>query len=178
MDALWRTIIWRQFGAALDMLENAMSTCPDELWSVRLWKSNPLDPAGLSEFWYVSYHTLFWLDLYLSGSVEGFTPPAPFTLDEIDPAGLLPERQYSKDELQSYLEHCREKCRETIERLTDEKVRQRCKFSWGEVSFAELLLDNMRHVQEHAAQLNLILGQKVGLSNRWVAQARSSLSGE
>jgi hypothetical protein len=31
----------------------------------------------------------------------------------------------------------------------------------------------MRHVQEHAAQLNLILGQKIGWSPRWVAQAKS-----
>ena len=37
-------------------------------------------PAA-AEFWYVVYHALFWLDLYLSGAVEGFAPPAPFTLD-------------------------------------------------------------------------------------------------
>ena len=37
---------------------------------------------------------------------------------------------------------------------------------------SDVLLDNMRHVQEHAAQLNLILGQKAGWSPRWVAQAK------
>jgi hypothetical protein len=31
----------------------------------------------------------------------------------------------------------------------------------------------MRHVQEHAAQLNLILGQKIGATNRWVANTNS-----
>ena len=30
----------------------------------------------------------------------------------------------------------------------------------------------MRHVQEHAAQLNLILGQKTGWSPRWVAETK------
>jgi hypothetical protein len=149
MDTFWRTIIWQQFGAAITMLEDAMRACPDDLWSDR---SQPL------EFWYVTYHTLFWLDLYLSGSVTGFAPPAPFTLEELDPAGVLPERPYTRDELQSYLDHCHQKCRATLEALSDEKARQHCKFSWGEVSFAELLLYNMRHVQEHAAQLNLILG--------------------
>jgi hypothetical protein len=171
MDATWRAIIWRQFGATIDMLENAMRACPDELWTVRLW-SDPKLPPEFSEFWYVVYHTLFWLDLYLYGSIEGFAPPAPFTLDEIDPAGLLPERKYSRDELQSYLEYCRQNCRVTIEELTEEKARQICKFSLGEVSFAELLLDNMRHVQEHAAQLNLVLGQKIGAANRWVAKTK------
>ena len=113
MDTMWTAIIWRQFGAAIDMLENGLRACPDELWGARLWHERSQQPE-FSEFWYVVYHTLFWLDLYLSGAVEGFAPPAPFTLDELDPAGLLPERQYTKDQLQSYLEHGRQKCRATL----------------------------------------------------------------
>ena len=37
MDTTWRKIIWRQFGATIDMFENALRACPDELWTVRLW---------------------------------------------------------------------------------------------------------------------------------------------
>ena len=170
MDATWRTSLWQQFGAAIDMLDNAVAACPDALWRVRLWDDAEL--PGAAEFWYIAYHTLFWLDLYLSGAVEGFAPPAPFNLDELDPTGVLPDWEIEKFELQAYLEHCRRKCRATIDALTDEQAARRCKFPWGEVSFAGLLLDNMRHVQEHAAQLNLILGQKVGWSPRWVAQAK------
>jgi len=170
MDVWWKTILWRQFGAAIDMLENALRTCPEGLWSARLWGG---DRADLSEFWYVGYHTLFWLDLYLSGSVEGFAPPAPFTLDELDPAGLLPERRYTKDELLAYLDHDRKKCQATIEALTVDAAEQPCRFPWGEISFGELLLYNMRHVQEHAAQLNLLLGQKADSGPGWVARARS-----
>ncbi|HEX7185503.1 MAG TPA: DinB family protein [Thermoanaerobaculia bacterium] len=161
MDTLWRAILWQQFGAAIDMLENAMAACPDELWS---------DRSQRPEFWYAVYHTLFFLDLYLSESVEGFVPPAPFTLDELEPAGVLPERPYTKEELHAYLEHGREKCRATIEGLTDEKARRRCGFEWLDVSGAEALLYNMRHVQHHAAQLNLILRQKTGSAPRWVAR--------
>jgi hypothetical protein len=32
----------------------------------------------------------------------------------------------------------------------------------------------MRHVQEHAAQLNLFLGQKAGSAPGWVGKAKSS----
>jgi hypothetical protein len=156
------------------MLENALLACPDELWCISLWIPEDNQQPASSQFWYVVYHSLFWLDLYLTGSIDGFAPPPPFTMDEIDPAGLYPERQYTKEELLSYLEHDRKKCRETIEGLSDVKAHQLCRFSWGEVSFAELLLDNMRHVQEHAAQLNLILGQKRGISSRWVAQVKNS----
>jgi len=172
MDTTLRTSIWQQFGAAIDMLDNALRACPDQLWRDRLW-NNPSERPEYSQFWYIAYHALFWLDFYLSGSVEGFAPPAPFTLDELDPAGLLPERPYTRDELQAYLNHGRQKCQATIEALTDEKARQRCGFAWGEVSFAELLLYNMRHVQEHAAQLSLILGQKVGSAPGWVTKAKS-----
>jgi hypothetical protein len=157
------------------MLDNALRACPDALWSGRLWSEQR---AEFSEFWYVAYHTLFWLDLYLSGAVEGFTPPAPFTLDELDPAGLLPERVYTRDELRTYLAHSRLKCHTTLAALTDERARQRCGFTWGEVSFAELLLDNMRHVQEHAAQLNMFLGQTSATASGWVAQTKRGPGGE
>jgi hypothetical protein len=164
MDDLWKTILWQQFGAAIDMLENALLACPDELWN---------DRSRRPEFWYVVYHTLFFLDLYLSGSVEGFFPPVPFTLDELDPEGVLPEMPYTKDELHTYLEHGRRKCRATIEALTDEKACRRCRFDWVDVTEAELLLYNMRHVQHHAAQLNLLLRQTVDAAPRWVAKAQS-----
>lgn len=94
-------------------------------------------------------------------------PPNPFI------AGSLPEKPYTKDELQAYLQHCRQKCQARVETLTDEKASQWCKFPWVEVSFAELLLYNMRHVQEHASQLSLFLGQKVGSAPDWVTKAES-----
>lgn len=176
MNTPWKTIIWQQFGAAIDMLDNALRACPDELWHEQLWH-DPAERPEYSQCWYIAYHTLFWLDLYLSGTAEGFTPPAPFTRDELDPAGLLPKRPFTKDELRAYLLHCRNKCRATIEALTDETAQQRCRFGWGEVSFAELLLYNMRHVQEHAAQLSLLIGQRAGPDSApdWVPIARSTV---
>jgi hypothetical protein len=171
MDTLLKTALRQQFEGAIDMLANALHACPDDLWYVRLWE-DPSHQPGFSEFWYIVYHTLFWLDLYLSGSVEGFVPPNPFTLDELDPAGILPDRPYSRDELQTYLEHGRRKCQTTIDGLTDAKASKQCTFSWGTVPFVELLLDNMRHVQEHSAQLNMILGQKIGWASSWVTKAK------
>ena len=149
------------------MLDNAVHACPDELWRNRLWEIPPerrefanFRFPEFSEFWYLVYHALFWLDLYLTGVEEGFVPPAPFTLIEQDADGPVPARPYTKDELLTYLEYGRKKCQATIEALTDETAQRHCRFGWGEVSFAELLLYNMRHVQEHAAQLSLVLGQK------------------
>jgi hypothetical protein len=166
VDSTWKATVWRQFGAAIDMLENAMRACPEEIWGDR-----SLQP----EFWYVAFHALFYLDLYLSDSEVGFHPPAPFTLDEMDERGLMPERVYTKEELQEYLDHGRAKCRATIAAMTQEKASQRCGFSWLDLSVAEVLLYNMRHVQHHAAQLNLILRQKTGTAPRWVRKTEHML---
>ena len=172
MNIRWKTIIWQQFGAAIDDLDNALRACPDDLWRDRLWDDPAQQQFFLPEYWYIVYHALFWLDLYLTGAEEGFAPPAPFTLIEQDEDGPLPERPYTKDELQAYLADCRRRCRETIEALSDEAAQRRCRFSWGEVTFAELLLYNMRHVQGHAAQLNLWLGQQTGAGPGWVPLVR------
>ena len=127
METYIKEALWRQYGAAIAMLGNVMQACPEELWRVRLWRDAGM-PAGFSEFWYVAYHTLFWLDLYLSGAVVGFAPPSPFTLDELDPAGVLPERVFAKAELLSYLDHCRAKARTVILELTDEGAHRQCRF--------------------------------------------------
>ncbi|MEZ4714042.1 MAG: DinB family protein [Caldilineaceae bacterium] len=168
-NAFVKTVLGQQFGAAIDMFGNTISACPDELWQARLW---PDQLPVFTEFWYLALHTLFWLDLYLSGAVEGFAPPPPFTLDELDPVGVAPATPYTKAELQTYLNHCRCKCQTTIAELTDERAQQLCRFPWGEVSFGELQLYNMRHVQEHAAQLSMFLGQERGLAARWVTKSQ------
>jgi hypothetical protein len=102
-------MLWRQFGAAIDMLSDALHDCPDELWEERLWEdqSDQWVAAGFSAFWYLGYHTLFWLDLYLTGAEEGFSPPAPFDLVEMEPGEVLP-RTYTREQLLSYLENCAE----------------------------------------------------------------------
>ena len=181
MNSLWREILWKQFGAAIDMLDNAVVACPDSLWREHVWQ-DPTVQSGRVEFWYVAYHALFWLDLYLFGSEEGFAPPAPFPLvEQDDAAGPIPDQANSKNEVRAYLAYAREKCRTTIETMTDERARQPVSFGWmreGEVvSYVELQLYNMRHVQEHAAQLSLLLGQHgvPGDQIDWVARAENDL---
>jgi len=172
MNDAWKAILWQQFGAAIDMLENAMHACPDRTWSNGDEKPKWVN-RDVVGFWYLVYHTLFWLDFYSSASEEKFAPPSPFTLTELDPEGLLPDRPYTKEELQRYLNYGRQKCRASIEALTDNKEQARRTFPWGEISAAELLLHNMRHVQHHAAQLNLLLRQTIDSAPRWVHRARS-----
>lgn len=166
-------MLWRQFGAAIDMLDNALRDCPNELWEKGLWEDEPDQwvAARFSTFWYLGYHALFWLDLYLTGAEEGFAPPAPFDLVEMEAGEVLP-RTYTREELLTYLEYCRRKCQAMIEALSTEQANQLCRFAWGELPFAELQLYSLRHVQEHAAQLRMFLGQQAGKSTEWVSRAQ------
>jgi hypothetical protein len=168
LDTILKTSIWQQFGAAIDTLDDAISACPDSLWSATLW--NDSEDARYGQFWFVAYHALFWLDLFLTGSSEGFAPPPPFI------RGRLPDSLYTKDDVLTYLNQCRQKCKATIESLTDENAYRVCRFDWMEPTFLELQLYSMRHVQEHAAELNLLLGQNSVSGPDWIAKARDNAS--
>ena len=163
MDSTWTTSVWKQYGAALAMLEDAITRCPDHLWSSVVWHDD--EDVRYGHVWFVAYHTLFWLDLFLTGSQEGFAPPPPFI------RGVLPEHPYTKGQLLSYLADCRQRGQAIIAALTDEQAQRRCVFAWMDLSFLELQLYSMRHVQEHAAQLSLALGQQHVSGFDWIAQA-------
>jgi len=159
MDENLKTIIWDQFGASIDMLENAITDCDDNLW------------IADNKYWYTAYHTLFFLDYYLSDDPDHFNPPTPFTLSEMDPAGVLPERVYTREELLIYLRFCRKKCHDLIQELSQENAGRRFINSYRNYSITEILLYNMRHVQHHTAQLILLLRQESDRGSKWVSQS-------
>jgi hypothetical protein len=166
MDSYIKTALWKHFGASLDMLEQAITACPEDVWGKEF---------ASSEFWYITYHTLFFLDLYLSPSLEGFTPPSPFGLSELDPEGTFPERVYTKQELLEYLHHSRQNAKQHIADLTEEKAQQLCVYGNNKGNVFDMLLDNMRHVQHHTAQLYLLLRQKTNHAPQWVTHTKEEL---
>src|SRR6266700_3401300 len=165
MIDFWRAAIRQQFHAAIDMLDNAIKACPDSVWFGQ----------ERSAFWYIAFHVLFFLDLYLSSEDESrFRPPSPFGLTELDD-GVPPERAYSKDELLGYLEHCRKKLDAVMAGMTEAWVANPCPFPYRAMSNGELLLYNMRHVQHHAAQLNMRLRQAIDSAPDWVSKGGQSI---
>lgn len=164
--------LWKQFGASIDMLKNAITMWPEEKWNTE------------KKFFYNAYHCLVFLEYYLTIPwKENFSPSLPFVTADPDkvPAeaidDMIPERVYSKTELLDYLQSSREKCRAVIAGLTEENLGDR----WVEVDgnrnylVLELLIYNMRHVQHHAAQLNLFLRQGTKGAPRWVSRAKDDL---
>ena len=168
MDTNLKAILWQQLGASIDMLENAVHTCPDDLWGDASRK-----PENWHECWYLTYHTLFFLDLDASDTADGFRPPSPFGLEELDPAGVLPDRVYSKAELLAYLEHGREKWRAAVAALTGESALGPSPRRG--LNRLEVLLQSVRHVQHHTAQLNLLIRQSGIDAPPWVRRSKFAL---
>lgn len=171
MDTFWKEALWQQYGAAIDALGLAVEACPAELWEARVWKDEviPEYPA----YWSVCHHVLIFLDLLLTGSVEGFQPPAPFGLFELDPEGAMPEQPHTKEEILFYVKYVREKCKARIASLTEEEAKGKASTLWVKrysLSYYEMFLYNLRHVQEHIGQLNLFLGQHDLAVPGWVAR--------
>jgi hypothetical protein len=148
-------------------VENAIRACPDTLWR---------DRSRRPEFWY-SRSTPSSSSTSTSRNPRTFVPPAPFTMSEMDPTGVLPERVYEKSELLAYLERGRARCREVLAALTDASLNERCGFMRRDLTVAELHVYSLRHVQHHAAQLNLILRQVTDSAPTWVGKTNVPLEG-
>jgi len=163
----WKDAIRGQLGAAIDMLENAVRACPDPVWSD---ESVPVS----QRFWYLVFHTLFWLDYYKSPVEKEFTPPAPFTLDEMDPAGIYPDRAYTRAELLAYLAHGRRRVRERLDPLSDAAAAEPCGFERRNITVLELFIYDLRHVQHHVGQLQLLLRQGTDSAPAYVGRGREA----
>lgn len=155
--------LWSQFGASLEMLENAIGMCPDEHWDTKI------------AFGYAAYHCLFWTDYFLTTNPATFQPPAPFSLSEFGLPGQKPDRVYTRAEVTTYLYHCRNKARQLIGSLTNETLNDRWINDYKNYSLLEILLYNNRHIQHHAAQLNLLLRQTINDAPAWVSQAQETV---
>lgn len=162
MDQNCKTLIWNQMGAAIDSLGKAIDHTPDEHWT---------DDTEYHQIWYMAFHTIFWLDYYLSIPTEEFAPPAPFTMSEMDPSGIIPDPAYTKEQLKTYLAYCREKTKNLILNLTEEQAGYLCHTSKVDIRLDEMLLYSMRHTQHHTAQIHLLLRQRIDSAPRWTFRA-------
>jgi uncharacterized damage-inducible protein DinB len=104
-----------------------------------------------------------------------FTPKAPEDRPEEAIDDLVPDKIYCKQEIIEYLNQSREKCKQLICSLTDEKLSER--FKEGDepndmdYPILEILLYNLRHTQHHTAQLNMLLRQDINKHMKWSFRA-------
>jgi uncharacterized damage-inducible protein DinB len=154
-----RNMLTGQFEASLSMMNDCIRKCPDEQWDGQIAKY---------PFWQVAYHTLCFVDLYLSPNEELFQ-----LRDDLHPQGWselneeFPSRRFDKREIAGYVAICRQKARDAIGAETRESLEGPSGFGRLPFSRAELYLYNIRHIQHHTGQLSAYL-RRIGASPDWV----------
>jgi hypothetical protein len=156
-----KTILTRQFEAALAMLNDCVQKCPPEHWD---------SPVAKYPFWQVAYHTLCFVDFYLSPSDADFTPHPdlhPRGMAELDDE--YPSRRFTREELTTYIHLCRQKAIDTLAAETPETLQAPCAFTGRPLSRVELHIYNLRHLQHHTGQLSSHLRRlDPTLDPRWI----------
>lgn len=157
-----------QFHAALSTLKAAVDQCPDELWELRV---------GNWPFSHVAYHALFYADFYLSPDESSYRRPECYREEyQFFGATKLPHDQepiadfpFPREGVLQYIEYCRNKASEIVSAETAESLAGPSGFWWYKIPRAEFHLNNVRHIQHHAAQMSLALRRAAGIEVGWVA---------
>lgn len=163
-------LIASQLEGAVAMLDDCLAKCPDELWDGRSPRTVAKYP-----FWMVAYHTLCFLDCYLSPSNAafvlrtegegGYPPLHPKGIAELEEE--YPSRRFEREELRRYVRLCVEKLRQVAAAETAATLSATAEFEWLKMNRLELYLYNLRHVAHHTGQLTAFL-RRFGVETRWV----------
>jgi len=157
-------VLGKQYRAAMEMLKEAISKCPESLWAA---------PEYPNKFWHVAYHVLFCTHMYLQTSYEQFTPWIKHR-ENYQWLGALPwapherpkiETPYSKDEVLEYLEVCLQEIDVKVPGLD---FNAPSGFFWLSFTKLELQIYNIRHIHHHAGQLIDRLRTVAGIGIGWV----------
>jgi hypothetical protein len=159
-----KAVITSQYMAALEMLAQAITQCPQEFWA---------DPVDQNQFWHVAYHALFYTHLYLQPTVDDFRPWEKHLaglqsfdkLSELSGEDEENELPLSKGDLLAYLDFCRQVVRE---RVSDTNLKAESGFDWIPFDKLQLQFYNIRHIQHHTGELYERLGTRAGIEVRWV----------
>jgi hypothetical protein len=151
--------ISEQYGAALTMLEETVEDCDEELW-----QDTNRDPIIAQ----VVYHTIFEVDLYLSRNkterenFKGKYGPEGNTFNE-------PNKPFTKDQLQIYIQEVRDKAEKIFTNLTIEQLMNEPVFEWHGVNLLSSLLYNLRHLMLHVGALHVRVNKEGKMPLRWVS---------
>ena len=153
-----------QYGASIEMMRRAIQDCPDEVWDARKGSQN--------SFWHIAYHTLFYLDLYIGDSDEMHKAFRGQLFHKKNDQLLrqTPSRIFTREELGGYVETVAQKTFGIIENLKPEDLARRTAFPWYDLTVAEMLLNNLRHVAHHVGQLNAILRVETNKAPDWMGK--------
>ncbi len=148
-----------QYEAALKMLRDSIAHCPADHWDALIVKY---------PFWQSAHHALCFTDLYLSTNEAAWTPQTA----TVHPRGIAelndeyPSRRFTQAELLTYADFCRAKIETSLAAETPQTLAGPSGFPHYPINRAEFHINNIRHIQHHAAQLIASL-RRIGIDTKW-----------
>jgi hypothetical protein len=153
-----KTVLKGQFEAALCMLNLCVQKCPPDYWEGKIANDT---------FRQVAYHTLFFVDLYLSPDEHAFKLRELHDRGGDERFSTAVSPGLTKGDTLSYLTICRQKMLDTLAAETAESLERDSGFGRLAFSRGELHLYNIRHVQHHTGQLSAYLRRIVKDGEAW-----------
>jgi hypothetical protein len=158
-----------QYGAAFKTLEKIIDVCPENLWS---------DELVGPQIYKVLYHTLFFIDFYLSLTKEArdnFTPKFEQAENFRTSKKNFHPKEWksaiSPEEMREYIKDLREKAQNGFKSLKIENLISDPIFEWHGSSICSSLMYNLRHMMLHIGALQARL-RISGVEERfWVSQS-------
>ena len=159
-----KELLKNQMLAALATLHQCIIFCSDDKWE---------ESDNDAPFSQVLFHTLFYIDYYLSLNENEFKTQQ-FHKDNMNIFRAYEELEYkkaietyTKNEIKLYFDFCYNKINGYFEIIENKDLI--AKTGIKNMKIMELLIYITRHIQHHAAQLGLRIQQKSGKELKWIS---------
>jgi hypothetical protein len=174
---VWAESVAAALDDALVTLAIAVGVCDGDIWETSMWEvpaggpthelatgggrvTDPVERLALAQRfstpWSVAWHALEVLDYDLTGELVPWAgPPEPFAGHPHWRDFTSLPRPWQQSEILGYIEHCRQRVRDTFDGLTDELAAAPLPPAdrHAGTPYARILVGLVAHTNEHAAQL-------------------------
>lgn len=186
MESVWVESVGRSLDEALELLAAAVRDCPDELWRAPMWRvqaseivgeardadGRPVtDPAQRDALvqrwsapWSVAWHALEVLDYDLGGELDAWAPPPPFAGKPHWQTFTSLPVPWSHSEIGGYIDYCRQRVRDTLVGMTEEKAATRLPpaHRYKGRPYAWIVTSLVGHTTAHATQIRQFITTAFG----------------
>jgi hypothetical protein len=89
-----KEILKSQYRASIQMLRDAVESCPDSLWN---------DGTYTNPFWHIAFHAIFYTHFYFHATEDDFIPWEKHKDELVSLGEDLGDEIYAKEEILDYL---------------------------------------------------------------------------
>ena len=156
-----KEVIKSQYHASLEMFQQVVEACPEELWASSDFKN---------QFWNIAAHTLFYTHFYLHRSEEAYEPWTGISISSRSfgpPEDGGEKAPATTAEVLEYIDYLKGRIDPMVDDLD---LTAESGFYWLPFNKFELQFYNIRHVMQHTGELGERLWQAAGIETSWVGK--------